>query len=346
MKKTIANSSEIARLAGVSRSTVSRVINNYSNVPARTREKVLEIIRQHNYVPNVSAQILAGKRTRTLGLFLISQGSVSSDALTNMLIVSIIENASKHGYYVLTHIIWDTQNSEDIKGVMDIFYQHRIDGGIFIGAASREPFIEDLVKAGFTVGIVDQELPERPEPNRIVSTFNNDAGMKMAVAYLSGLGHTSIGTINGNMNRLSGQTKYEGFLAAMRMCGLKVNPDWVLEGDFQENSGYEAIQTLIGRGIMLPTALIAANDSVAFGAIRALKENGLRVPEDLSVIGFDDHAMAAKHHPALTTIRVEFEDMLKRLTSRLIAAIEDEPAIAREIKSDCSLVVRDSCRRI
>lgn len=346
MKRTKANSTEIARLAGVSRSTVSRVINNYSNVPAKTREKVLEVIRQHNYVPNVSAQILAGKRTRTIGLFLISQGNVSSDALTNMLIVSIIENASEYGYYVLTHIIRDKQNSEAIKGVMDIFYQHRIDGGIFIGAASREPFIEDLVKAGFTVGIVDQELPERPEPNRIVSTFNNDAGMKMAVAYLSGLGHTSIGTINGNMNRLSGRTKYEGFLAAMRMCGLQVNPDWVLEGDFQENSGYEAIRKLIGRRIALPTALIAANDSVAFGAIRALKENGLRVPEDMSVIGFDDHAMSAKHHPALTTIRVEFEDMLKRLTACLIAAIEDEPAVAREISSDCSLVVRDSCRRI
>jgi LacI family transcriptional regulator len=229
---------------------------------------------------------------------------------------------------------------------MDIFYQHRIDGGIFIGAASREPFIENLIESGFTCGIVDQELPERPEPNRIVSTFNNDAGMKMAVAYLSGLGHTAIGTINGNKNRLSGRTKYEGYLAAMRMCGLQVNPDWVLDGDFQESSGYEAIRTLVGRGIALPTAIIASNDSVAFGAIRALKEHGLDVPGDVSVIGFDDHAMSAKHHPALTTIRVEFSDMLKRLTSCLIAAIEEAPAFAREIASDCSLVVRDSCRRI
>ncbi|QHW29744.1 LacI family transcriptional regulator [Paenibacillus rhizovicinus] len=346
MKKSDINSTEIARLAGVSRSTVSRVINNYSNVPAETRDKVLKVIAEHNYFPNASAQVLAGKRARTIGLFLIEQGRVSGDILTNMLIVSVIEHASEHGYYVLTHIIRDAKDTEMIQNVREIFFQRRIDGGIFIGADNREPFIEQLVDEGFVIGVVDQELPEHPEPNRIVSNFNNDSGMKQTVAYLSGLGHTQIGAINGDMNRLSGRTKHEGFKQAMGMCGLTINPDWVLDGDFNETSGYESIQALLARKIGLPTAIVAANDSVAFGAIRALKEHGIRVPDDISIIGFDDHALSEKHHPALTTIRVDMSEMLKRMTSFLIALIEQKPLAMKEITMECSLVVRDSCRRI
>ncbi|MBO7747475.1 LacI family DNA-binding transcriptional regulator [Paenibacillus sp. MWE-103] len=346
MKKTDINSTEIARLAGVSRSTVSRVINNYANVPPETRDKVLKVIEEHNYFPNASAQVLAGKRSRTIGLFMIEQGRVSGDILTNMLIVSVIEHASEYGYYVLTHILRDAKDAELIKGVREIFYQRRIDGGIFIGADNPEPFIEELIAEGFAIGVVDQELPEHPEPNRIVLNFNNDSGMKQAVAYLAGLGHTNIGIINGDMKRLSGVTKFEGFKMAMRMCGLQVNPRWVLDGDFNETGGYEAIQTLLDRREDLPTAIVAANDSVAFGAIRALKERGLRVPGDISIIGFDDHALSEKHHPALTTIRVDLGDMMKRMTAYLITKIEQKSPGAKEITLDCSLVVRDSCRRV
>lgn len=346
MKKADINSVEIARLAGVSRSTVSRVINNYANVPAETREKVMKVIQQYNYFPNVSAQVLAGKRARTIGLFLIAPGHVSSDILTNMLIVSVIEDASAYGYYVLTHIIRDANDPETAKNVKEIFFQRRIDGGIFIGAANHEPLIEELIAEGFIVGVVDQEQPDTPQSNRIVANFNNDSGMKQAVAYLAGLGHTKIGVINGDMKRLSGPTKYEGYLKAMQLCGLNVNPDWVLAGSFHEESGYEAIYSFLRTQGERPTAIIAANDSVAFGAIRALKEHGLHVPEDMSIIGFDDHALSEKHHPALTTIRIDFSGMLGQLTSILIAKIERPTDDVKQITLDCDLVVRDSCRRV
>ncbi|NIK77483.1 LacI family transcriptional regulator [Paenibacillus castaneae] len=346
MKKADMNSVEIARLAGVSRSTVSRVINNYTNVPEKTRDKVMKVIKQYNYFPNVSAQVLAGKRARTIGLFLVAPGHVSSDILTNMMIVSVIEDASAYGYYVLTHIIRDAKDAETIKNVKEIFFQRRIDGGIFIGAATHEPFIEELIDEGFIVGVVDQVHPEATQSNRIVTNFNNESGMKQAVAYLTGLGHTKIGVINGDMNRLSGPTKYEGFLKAMKLCGLEVNPDWVLAGSFHEQSGYESIHAFLRTEVERPTAIIAANDSVAFGAIRALKENGLQVPDDMSIIGFDDHALSEKHHPALTTVRVEFSDMLKQLTSILIAKIEQPTDDIRQITLDCSLVIRNSCKRV
>lgn len=346
MKNSKMNSEEIARLAGVSRSTVSRVINNYPNVPPKTREKVMKVIQRHNYFPSVSAQVLAGKRVRTIGLFLIEPGRVSGDILTNKLLVSVIENASELGYYTLTHIIHDIKNTEMAMGVKEIFFQNRIDGGIFIGAALNEPLIEELIEAGFIIGVTDQKHPEISQPNRIVATFNNDSGMKQAVAYLAGLGHTRIGLINGDMLRLSGVTKFEGFKKAMAMCNLHIHEEWILPGSFHENSGYDAINALLARTDDLPSAIIAANDSVAFGAIRALKEHGLSVPDDISIIGFDDHVLSEKHHPALTTIRVEFSDMLRVLTASLIGKIERGSTDIKEITLECSLVVRESCRRI
>jgi len=345
-RKIKIKSEEIARLAGVSRSTVSRVVNNYSNVPVETREKVMKVIEQYNYFPSVSAQVLAGKRVRTIGLFLIGPGNVSGDILTTQLLVSIIEKASEHGYYTLTHIIRDLQDAETVKSAKEMFFQKRIDGGIFIGAAVYEPLIEELIAEGFIVGVLDQKHPDQPQPNRVVANYNNDSGMKQAVAYLAGLGHTKIGVINGDMNRLSGRTKFEGFQKAMNMCNLQVRPEWVLPGNFHESSGYEAIRKLLRDAKELPTAIVAANDSVAFGAIRALKESGLKVPDDISVIGFDDHALSKNHLPALTTIRVEINEMLQHLTSYLIEKIEKETTDIKEIMLECSLVVRDSCRRL
>jgi LacI family transcriptional regulator len=347
LKKADINSVEIARLAGVSRSTVSRVINKYSNVPAETRDKVMKVIQQYNYFPNVSAQVLAGKRTRTIGLFLIEPGGqVSSDFLTNMLIVSVIENASAHGYYVLTHIIRNPQDSETMMNVKEIFFQRRIEGGIFIGAANHEPLIEELIGEGFKVGIVDQDLPGRTEPNRIVANFDNENGMLLAVNYLVSLGHKHIGAINGDMKRQSGPSKYQGYLNAMAANHLDVNMDWVMPGDFHESSGYQAIHTLLKNAAKLPTAIIAANDSVAFGAIRALKENGLRVPEDISIIGFDDHALSRMHHPALTTIKVDFVVMLRHLTITLIEKIENGPGEFEPYMLGSSLIIRESCKAI
>lgn len=346
MKKAEINSMEIARLAGVSRSTVSRVINNYTNVPPETRDKVMRVIEQYNYVPNASAQVLAGKKTRTIGLFMIDAGQVSGDILTNMLIASVIENASSHGYYVLTHIIRDAQDTFSIRGVKDIFYQRRIDGGIFIGAANHEPFIEQLIEEGYWIAVVDQELPGHNEPNRIVANFNNALGMLSAVEYLVSLNHTEIGIVCGDMKRLSGQSKLEGYLTAMEKFHLPVQDKWVIPGGFSEESGYAAIMDFMMKGFKLPSAMIMANDSVAFGGIRAFQEYEIRVPHDISVIGFDDHALSSRFQPALTTLRIGFGDMMDRLTTSIIQHIEYRTTESTRFTVDMQLIARDSCRKI
>lgn len=346
MKKVEINSMEVARLAGVSRSTVSRVINNYSNVPQKTRDKVMQAIKELNYFPNVSAQMLAGKKSRTIGLFMVSSGEIAIDVLTNMMIVSVIESASDLNYYVLTYIIRDVSDEAAINNVREIFYQRRIDGGIFIGTGQDEPFVEELIAEGFIVGVFDQEHTGALAPNRVVANFDNKSGMKQAIAYLIGLGHRQIGLINGDRNRLSGMAKYEGFYEAMHQQGLEIQSEWILDGDFTEEAGYAAIKQLVQQAEQLPSAIIAANDSVAFGAVRALREHGLSVPEHLSIIGFDDHVLSEKHSPPLTTVRVDFKHLFKELMQAVIEQIEQPSDAVKEVRYDCTLIIRDSCRRL
>ncbi len=340
------NSTEIAKIAGVSRSTVSRVINNYPNVPEKTRKKVMEIIQRYNYYPNLSAQVLAGKRTSTLGLFMIERGQVSGDSLSNLLITSIIESASSLGYYVLTNIIGDTNHPKTIESIKEVFFQRRVDGGIFIGANNYEPLIEELIKEGFFIGIVDQELPGANEPNRIVSNFDNEQGALKAVEYLASLGHRKIGVINGNMNRIAGPQKFQGYLEGLKKFAIPVNEDWILVGDFSKQSGYEAIKGLLEKDIALPTAFFAANDSTAFGAMQAFKEHEIRIPDDISIIGFDDHMLSEYTSPTLTTLRVDFTEMMEKLTTNVVNAVEGKQLEANYFRVGSSLVVRDSCKEV
>lgn len=340
------NSTEIAKLAGVSRSTVSRVINNYANVPEMTKQKVLKVIEQYNYYPNLSAQVLAGKRTRTIGLFMIDSGRVSGDSISSLLLARIIESASSHGYYVLTHIVHDLAEQDEARTIKESFYQRRIDGGIFIGAANYEPLIEELIAEGFMVAIVDQNLPGHEEPNRIVFNFDNETGVGQAIDYLVSLGHKQIGMINGDMNRYSGPSKLRGFQHAMSRHQLPIVQQWMLPGNFNEASGYKAIKDFINTKTELPTAIFAANDSVAFGAMRALKESGIRVPKEVSIVGFDDHILSVHYRPALTTIRVDFADMMDKLTKTLISSIENGAGSYSPVAVSTELIVRDSCQKV
>ncbi|WP_138752654.1 LacI family DNA-binding transcriptional regulator [Paenibacillus sinopodophylli] len=345
MNKEI-NSTEIAKLAGVSRSTVSRVINNYANVPEHTKQKVMKVIQEYNYYPNLSAQVLAGKRTRTIGLFMIDSGRVSGDSISSLLLARIIESASSQGYYVLTHIVRDIRVKEEIRTIKESFYQRRIDGGVFIGAANEELLIEELIAEGFIVAIVDQHLPGREKSNRLVFNFDNETGVGLAVDYLAALGHRHIGMINGDMNRYSGPSKLHGFELAMAKHNLQIQPEWLLPGDFNEASGYKAIKDFLKEERKLPTAIFAANDSVAFGAIRALEEAGIQVPKQMSVIGFDDHFRSEYHRPALTTIRIDFAHMMDQLTKTLIATIEKGSTSTRQTTAGTTLVVRESCTQV
>jgi len=343
LRRTKINSKQIAELAGVSRSTVSRVINNYPSVPTETREKVMKVIKEYNYFPNMSAQALAGKTMRNIGLFIFDKGNVSSDPINNMLIASVIEEASAHDYYVLTNIIRDSKSHKMIEHVKAVFYQNRIDAGIFMGANNHEPFIEELIAEGFIIGIVDQDLPGRDEPNRIVYSFDNEIGAVKAVNYLASLNHRKIGVINGDLKRHAGIARYEGYLKGMKNHGLSVNKEWVLQADFSSMQGYNAMKKFLQGNVELPTSFFAANDSVAFGAIRALNEKKISVPNDISIIGIDDHVLSKFFQPPLTTLKADFSNMMKGLTLDVIKSIEHKNNRGIKVIMESKLVERESC---
>jgi LacI family transcriptional regulator len=344
-KKDI-NSWQIAKIAGVSRSTVSRVINDYPNVPEKTREKVMEVIRKYNYYPNISAQVLKGRKTQTIGLFWVSNDHIADDFLSNYFIVSVIENASLHGYIVLTCVVPNLSDPENIKTVKEIFCQGRIDGGIFIGCSNYEPLLEELIAEEYVIGVLDQNLPGRREPNRVIVNFDENTAQK-AVDYLAGLNHRKIGMIHGDIKRYNGLQKHDSFIKGFKKNGLELVKDWTEYSAFSEKGGYRSMKAILERSAILPTAVCCANDSIAFGAMDAIHEFGLKIPEDISVIGIDDHMRSVACNPPLTTFRVDFSQMMSALTNNVIRAIKQE----EENDFSCTqfgseLVERKSCRRI
>jgi LacI family transcriptional regulator len=346
MKKSDFKGKEIAELAGVSKSTISRVINNYTNVPQKTRDKVMKVIEQYGYTPNISARSLAGIKTKTIGLFFIDRWKFSKDSSANMLITSVIENASAFGYIVLTSIVRDLKSPESIKNVKEFFYQGSISAGIFIGAENHEPIIEELIAEGFIIGVLDQVLPGRNEPNRIVYNLNNEQVARQAVDYLVSLNHTKIGIINADLKKAPANFKFKGFIGQMESHGLEVKKAWVMHGNY-ETGGYEAMSNLFANSNELPTAIFAVSDSTAFGAIRAINDLSLKVPDHISVIGMNDQALSAYYKPALTTFRANYDGLMAGVTQSVIHALENGTADQGiNVTLDCILIERESCKKL
>jgi LacI family transcriptional regulator len=341
------NSAEIARLAGVARSTVSKALNGYPHIAVATRDRILKAVSAYGYYPDHSAQVLAGKRTNTLGLFFFRAGHFSEDVLADFMISSVIENAAAFGYNTLAFVVQGPDDSATRRSLKGAFYERRIAAGIFIGARNREPLIDQLVADGHVVGVFDQRPPRHPEPNRVVANFDDAGTSRAAIDYLASLGHRQIGIIHGDRARNAGSMKYRGFLAGMRANGLPVMEKWMRDSDFQSEGGYRAMRALLNANQRLPTAIAAANDNTAFGAMRAIAEVGLRIPEDISVLGIDGHPFCQFSRPPLTTFEFDFHATMRGLISAVIGVVsgKTEKEALSQVYS-ARLVERQSCRRI
>jgi len=351
------NSSEIAKLAGVSRSTVSRVVNGYSNVPEHTRARVMKVINENEYYPSLSGQLLAGKRTGTLGFFWISgdndskskaAGSkIASDMLCSEYFAHVTESAAELGYLVLTCIVRNLVEQENIDWIKRVFMQGRVDAGIFIGVKNNEPLIEELISKGIVVGVFDHYHPDRNEPNRISVNYEIDTGNK-AIDYLYKLGHRKIAIIDGDISRYSMLKRHEGFLTRMQELDIDIRGEWIQYADIfnTADAGYYAAKKLLLNSEEYPTAICAGNDSIAFGIYKALEEYGLSIPEKISIIGIDGHGRGELISPSLTTFAFKYKDMFHSLVKRTIAAIEQEPKNPAIEFIPGTLIERESCKSI
>jgi LacI family transcriptional regulator len=345
------HSKEVARLAGVSRSTVSRVVNNYSNVTPETREKVEKIIKEYDYVPHASAQTLAGKISKIIGVFIanIRIGDKDFRIFHNVYVspfeAAIIDYANELGYNVLILIIND---NNDFKKVRDLFNSRTLSGGIFLGANNSSKEIFELVNSGYKIAMIDQEkVKSKKIKNHIIVNSDNYSGAYKATKHLIDYGHKRIAHICGDMNKYSGIERLRGYKNAMKEAKLEIKEDYIAYGDFTEDGGFRcADQLLKNNNKNRLTAIFSSNDTMVLGAMKAIKKMNLRIPEDVSIVGYDDIKVAGYLSPALTTVRSPMLDMAIVVTDNLIDFIENGVNSAQYHSVPVELIIRESTRRI
>lgn len=340
-------SKDIAKLAGVSRSTVSRVVNNYSNVEEETRKKVNSVIKKYGYVPHGPARALAGKVSNIIGIFIanIKLGNEKFRVYQNVYIspfeAAIIDYADKLGYNVLALII---NNDSDFAKIRKLFDSKILSGGIFLGANNNSKEIFGLIKSGYKIAIIDQEKnKKRTAHNYIIVNSDNFSGAYKATRHLIDYGHTEIAHICGDMNKYSGFKRFEGYQKAMSEIKIKNKKNYIAYGDFTEEGGFNCANQLLKNKVKNKiTAIFSSNDTMAIGAMKALKKMKIRIPEDISIVGYDDIRIASYVSPTLTTVRSSIMEMASIATSNLIKSIENDIDALEYFIVPAELVIRES----
>ncbi|MBL8096080.1 MAG: LacI family DNA-binding transcriptional regulator [Anaerolineales bacterium] len=326
---------EVAKASGVSRSTVSRVINNDPNVKAATRERVLAAIRSLNYQPNIAARGLASGRTHVLGL-VIPQGvsALFSDPYFPILIQGISGACNRLDYSVM---LWLAEPEFERRMIRQVLHGGLIDGVIVSSMVLDDPIIQALVEHKKPFVLVGRH-PHHTDVN-FVDT-DNVGGARDAVAHLMRLGRQRVATITGPLNMIPGADRRDGYLAAFNERGLVSNPDLIIEGDFTEAGGYLAMQRLLPHR---PDAVFVASDVMAIGALRALQQANRRVPEDVALIGFDDIPAAARAQPPLTSVRQPIQQLGDTAVQVLLDQINNPDQGPQRVLFPPTLMIRTSC---
>lgn len=328
---------DVAKLAGVSRTTVSFVLNNIpdSNIPESTRKKVFEAAAQLNYHPNASGRRLASGNSKMIGLVrLQSTEQVFNDAFLLQVLVGIEQAASKWGFHVLLKHI-DHEKSDEYSQLIN---ENHVDGIILSGPLQNDPELIKLHNEGVPIILLGQ-MANADIP---FVDVNAVLGSKTAVDYLISCGHKRIGMItNAKMDYSSAQQRKYGYLSALEKSKIQVDENLIKEGDFTPASGYAAMKELLLLD-EAPTAVFVASDVVAIGAIQAIKQAGLRIPQDIEIIGFDDIPMAEFYDPPLSTVRLPAFDLGRVAGEQLIKMILSNDSDLPGVLLETELILRES----
>jgi LacI family transcriptional regulator len=323
---------DVAEQAGVSVTTVSHVINNSRPVNPETRSRVEQAMQVLGYHPNVVARSLRRGKTNTIGVILPD----NTNPYFAEVVRGIEDSSFSKGYSVM---LCNSDNDLDKEHLYtNVLIEKQVDGIIFVAAGLSEENINNLRIRGVPSVLVDRQVPGV----KLDSVFaDNQAGGFVATNHLIGLHHTSIACITGPEGVRSSSERIAGYQQALEAAGIPVNPDWVVEGDFQYQSGFSAAQQLLNGG-ETPSAFFACNDLMAIGVYRYAHEHQLRIPEDISIIGFDDIRLAEFTNPPLTTIRQSKAEMGSQAAELLLARIANGNLAIRQEVVSVQLVERAS----
>lgn len=326
---------DIGRLAGVSRSTVSRVVNDQPNVKPDVRERVREVIRRTGYTPNVAARSLVSGRSGVIGLVIPSRVHALFEDPYFARLIQGISAASNQSGNTLSLFLFQTVDEESA------LYPRVVTSGFLDGLIITATRMADPLLARMAGGEIPIVMVGRPDVEGLSYVdADNRGGAQQAALYLSGLGYERVGLLGAPVSTTAGVDRLSGFIEGLALNGRALHPSLRVDGDFSEASGYRAMQELIGRK---PDAVFAASDTMAVGALRALRDAGVRVPEDMALMSFDGLPASENSDPPLTTIRqpvVETGARAVQVLNDLVSGSVKAPVV--EIMP-VELVVRDSC---
>ena len=333
---------DIAKLANVSHTTVSLVLSSddskSSRVRSEIREKILKIAEDLNYRPNQVARSLATNKTKTIGLVLTTLRNPFYAELAQ----DIINRAMESDYEVFMTSI-QSGIDEERKAVQNLI-DRGVDGLIISSALRNDPVVDQLIKADVPVVLAMRNVERRPGDSSIHYVgVDNKRGGYLAVDHLAALGHKKIGLIAGPEETSTGHDRKSGALAALQDHGIDLHPELIVSGDFSRNSGYEAMHRLMKLKSPL-TAIFAMNDLMALGVVDAIDELGMKVQEDIAVVGFDDIMVASLTGVDLTTVSQKKEIIGKIAVDYLLEIINGgSDCIIQKTVLDPILIVRKSC---
>lgn len=331
---------DIASEAKVSPTTVSLVLTNEqtSRVGAATRKRILEIAKRLNYSPNYAARALVARESRTLGLVI----TTLINPFYSEIAQDIIGQAKELGYSVIIGSARDGLEDER-RSVHDLL-DRGVDGLIICSCLRHDPVISDLLKESIPLVLAVRNVQQSPENPAVNSVgVDNERGAYLAVEHLIKIGHKKIGFLMGDQQTSTGYDRYAGVLAAFDVYSMEFNPDLVLYGDFRRKSGLHLTRKLFSMEKDI-TAIVAHNDHMAIGVLDGLREKGIRVPEDIAVIGFDDIEMAGLPGIDLTTVTQKKDLIGRTAVNILIEEIkESSNHLAKRIILNPTLIIRESC---
>jgi len=322
---------ELAALSGVSRATVSRVING-GPVAEATRRRVLEVLEQTNYRPNLAARSLAAGRSGIVGVVVHAPPQVLfRDPYFGLLLHGLTEALAENATGMMTWL--GNRNKEE---TLDrILGMGLLDGVIVTADHLVDPLVDGLLASDIPTVLIGHR---RKDASASYVDIDNITAADAVTTHMIGLGRTSIGHITGTRSTVAGEDRLTGYLTAMARAGLPTD-DLIEEGDFGAGTGRERARALLERGI---DALFCANDATASGALEAIRAAGRRVPEDVALAGFDDLAFAATLDPPLTTVRQNIEQQGVEAAHALFQLIEDPERGPRRVILPTELIIRTS----
>ena len=330
---------DIAQKAGVSVATVSKVMNGYDEIGEITKTKVLRIIKENNYRPNANAQSLRTNKSFLVGLFFKDhQDSGVKHPFFRGIISGMEERLLENSY----DMILFSANWEDQFSYLEKCEFRDVDGAILMGMPKDDPQLKELLDSGIPSVFIDLDISDK-RASYIIS--DNKEGGRKAVKHLAELGHKKIATIEGEQTTVPTEFRLKGYKEEMQAQNLEYKDEWIIQGRFGVDGGYKAMEKLLALDD-IPTAVFCHGDEIAVGAMKAIKAAGMSVPEDFSIVGFDDIEISQYLNPPLTTVRQKKEKMGSEAADMVLNLINHPEGKVEPEVIETEIIVRNSTRKL